>query len=62
MDLSPSKDNTLYQTSAHIASNGSGQHLFAGNTGTGSAKRALLAFDVAGGIPAGATVTGVTGP
>ncbi|HIN05208.1 MAG TPA: DNRLRE domain-containing protein [Dehalococcoidia bacterium] len=57
VDLSPSKDNTLYETSANIASNGSGQHLFAGNTGTGSARRAFLSFDVASAIPAGATVT-----
>ena len=59
MDLSPSKDNTPYQTSAHIASNGSGQHLFAGNTGAGSARRALLAFDVESATPAGSMVTGV---
>lgn len=57
--LSPSKDNTLYETSANIASNGSGQHLFAGNTGAGSARRTVLAFDVARVIPAGASVTGV---
>ena len=58
VDPSPSKDNTLYQTSANIASNGSGRHLFAGNTGAGSTRSALLAFDVEGATLAGSTVTG----
>lgn len=60
VDLGPSKDNTLYQASSNFTSNGSGQYLFAGNTRSGSARRALLAFDVAGAIPEGATVNSVT--
>ncbi|MCH8087416.1 MAG: DNRLRE domain-containing protein [Chloroflexi bacterium] len=37
-----------------------GVHLFVGNTGTGSTRRAVIAFDVAGAIPAGATIIGAT--
>ena len=49
----------MYQASRNFTSNGSGQHLFVGKTNSGSARRALLAFDVDGGIPAGATVSSV---
>ena len=56
--LSPDKDNTIYEESG-TTSNGAGDYLFAGDTkgitGTGS-RRALLAFDVATSVPAGATI------
>ena len=55
--LFPSKDNTLYETELGTVSNGKGQHLFAGSTNDGDARRAVLAFDVAGTLPTGATVT-----
>ncbi len=58
--LSPSKDNTLYQSATGTVSNGAGGFLFAGNTNGSLARRALVAFDVAGAIPAGSTVTSVT--
>ena len=54
--LTPIKDNTLYEDSEGALSNGSGVHLFAGKTDGGLIRRAILAFDLAGQIPAGATI------
>ena len=54
--LAPSQDNTLYQSELGTVSNGKGAYLFAGNTNNGLARRAVVAFDVAGALPAGATV------
>ncbi|MEM9887960.1 MAG: DNRLRE domain-containing protein [Bacteroidota bacterium] len=50
-----SKDNTLYETSDGSLSNGSGNHIFAGKTGVGLARRALLKFDLSS-IPSDASV------
>jgi hypothetical protein len=55
--LAPSKDNTLYEIPDGSLSNGAGIHLFAGVTGSGGLRRALLAFDVASQIPHGSHVT-----
>lgn len=62
VQLPPMKDNTLYQDPDGLWSNGAGQHLFAGRTAQvqNSVRRALLAFDVAGSIPPGATINSVT--
>ena len=63
MTLSPSKDNTLYESAAGALSNGAGQNLFVGLTGqpVGSAiRRGLIAFDISGNIPAGAVIMSVT--
>ncbi len=62
VQLTPMKDNTLYQDPDGLWSNGAGQHLFAGRTAQvqNSVRRALLAFDVAGAIPPGATINSVT--
>ena len=38
------RDNTLYETSDGSKSNGAGEHVFAGTTGTGAHRRALLHF------------------
>lgn len=57
--LSASKDNTLYENTPDLASNGAGEHFFAGSTAEGQRRRGLLAFDIAGALPAGATVTAV---
>lgn len=57
--LEPDRDNTLYESDEGTLSNGSGERLFAGATSVGFVRRALLHFDLSG-IPAGATVTGVT--
>ncbi len=56
VNISASKDNTLYESAAGAFSNGSGYHLFVGQNNHGDARRTLLAFDVAGNIPAGATI------
>lgn len=53
------KDATLYEDAAGALSNGAGQHMFAGTKGAGHAVRAVVAFDVAGKVPAGMTLTGV---
>ena len=53
--LIASRDNTLYENGGGALSNGSGNYLFAGNTNGQGLRRALVHFDVAGGIPAGST-------
>jgi hypothetical protein len=58
--LTPSKDNTLYQTPDGSVSNGTGSHIFAGTTSSFQFRRALIAFDIAAQIPAGSTITHVT--
>lgn len=58
--LAPARDATLYQSNDGSVANGSGQHLFAGRNSGGNTRRSLLAFDIAGAIPAGSTITGVT--
>lgn len=55
VSLTPSMDNTLFEESGS-ESNGAGSHLFVGTTNTGNARRALMAFDVAGALPEGAQV------
>ena len=52
--VQPARDNTIYQENGSN-SNGAG-FLFAGTQGGGSTRRALLRFDVAGALPAGAQV------
>ena len=58
--IEPSADNTLFEDSSRFRSNGAGDHLFVGNTNSGNTRRALLRFDVAGAVPAGATITAVS--
>jgi len=53
--LIPVHDATIWEWDASTAS-GAGPNLFAGNNRQGQARRALLKFDVAGAVPAGATV------
>jgi hypothetical protein len=56
-DLVAGRDATLYENATGSVANGSGQHLFAGRTGQSPGiRRALIWFDVAGGIPAAAVV------
>lgn len=57
--LKPKKDNTIYEEAGDL-SNGAGNYLFVGRTRVGPARRALLAFDVAANVPAGATIDEVT--
>jgi spore coat protein A len=62
VDLQATKDNTLYESATGALSNGSGDRFYVGRTAQAedSVRRALVAFDVAGAIPAGATINGVT--
>jgi hypothetical protein len=56
--LGASKDTSLYQNNVNNSSGG-GNAIFAGTNGDISPRRALIAFDVADSIPAGATITDV---
>ncbi|MFY9342329.1 MAG: DNRLRE domain-containing protein [Planctomycetota bacterium] len=49
-------DNTLYETIFGDASNGAGPALFIGLNAFGSFRRAVLKFDVAAAVPAGASI------
>ena len=62
ININPIKDNTLYQyvPADGDLSNALGFHFFAGETGMGELRRGVLAFDIAGNIPAGSTILGVT--
>jgi hypothetical protein len=58
--LSPSKDNTLIQNTTGSLSNGMGFQFFAGRVGFMGGltnRRGMIAFDIAGSVPAGATIT-----
>jgi len=62
INVTPSKDNTLYEYDPAEGdhSNGAGFHFFAGENGMGELRRGVLAFDIAGHIPAGSTILAVT--
>jgi len=57
IDIEPSRDATLYEDGSGRLANGAGTYLFAGQAS--GLRRALLAFDVAGNIPVGATILAV---
>ncbi len=60
--LTSNKDNTLIQIAGGTKSNALGD-VFAGRVGPfggGTLRRGLMSFDIAGNIPAGSTITGVT--
>lgn len=57
VNINPDRDNSIYSESTN--SNGLGM-LFSGQTCAAENRRALIHFDIAGNIPAGATVTAVT--
>lgn len=56
--VTAAKDNTIY-AEADTLSNGAGQRFFAGRNGPGDTRRGLIHFDLAGALPAGATVDSV---
>lgn len=58
--LRPAKDTTIYGDGNVELSNGAGAFLFAGSSGEKRVLRSLIAFDVAGQVPAGATINSVT--
>jgi hypothetical protein len=57
VELPASRDNTLYQPipSTPETSNGAGEYIFCGQTGTGFNRRALILFDLSS-IPVGSTI------
>ena len=59
INIMPSKDNTLYEFDPKEGdfSNSLGFHFFAGNTAMSEIRRGVLAFDIAGSIPPGSTIT-----
>ena len=57
--LDAARDNTLYEDATGGRSNGAGQYMFTGNTDDPRIRRALIAFDVAGQIPAGSVINSV---
>ncbi len=59
--LTPSKDNTLYESATGATSNGAGDFFFVGRTNqaSDSIRRGLIAFNF-GSIPAGATINSVS--
>src|SRR5437773_11215909 len=62
INISPIKDNTLYEydpTEGDL-SNALGFHFFAGETAMGELRRGVIAFDIAGSVPAGSTITAIT--
>src|SRR6266480_7149627 len=62
ISIFPNKDNTLYEydPAEGDRSNALGNHFFAGETAMGELRRGVLAFDIAGSIPPGSTILGVT--
>jgi hypothetical protein len=62
IDINPIKDNTLYEyvPADGDRSNALGDYFFVGETAMGEVRRGVLAFDIAGNIPAGSTITGVS--
>lgn len=58
LELTASRDNTMFEEAD--LSNGAGPDLFAGSTGTGSRRRALILFDLEGRLPLAARVDSVT--
>src|SRR5213075_686193 len=62
INISPIKDNTLYEydPAEGDLSNALGFHFFAGETAMSELRRGVLAFDIAGNITAGSTITSVT--
>jgi hypothetical protein len=62
INITPSKDNTLYEydPAEGDTSNALGLHFFSGETAMSELRRGVLAFDIAGHIPTGSTIIAVT--
>lgn len=62
VQIGAAKDNTLYESTTGSLSNGLGQYFFAGKTGSldnFKIRRGLIAFNIAGNIPAGSSIQSV---
>jgi len=61
VQIAADKDNTLFETTDGSKSNGIGPDLFSGRTNsTDKLRRALVHFDIAGNVPAGAIITSIS--
>lgn len=56
VQLGALKDNTLFEDANGRFSNGAGPVFFVGKTGQGLIRRGVLSFDIAAGVPEGATI------
>ena len=56
--IGASKDNTMFENVPNN-SGGGAAGIFSGTNNTPSKRRGLIAFNIAGSVPAGATITGV---
>src|SRR5687767_8728810 len=54
--IGASRDNTIYQSATNNSAGGAAG-IFVGSNGQGSPRRGLIAFDIAGNVPTGATIT-----
>lgn len=53
-------DATLYQSTTGNVANGGGDFFFVGTNSQNNVRRSLMSFDIAGSVPAGATITSAT--
>jgi len=61
VQIAPSRDNTLFEPTTVVdKSNGVGPQFYSGRTNGDRLRRGVLRFDVAGAVPGGSTITGVT--
>ena len=58
--LAPVRDTTLFEDAGGALAGGAGPYLFTGDNGSLDTRRALLAFDVAAAVPAGARIERAT--
>jgi hypothetical protein len=58
VSILPTKDNTIFENVPNN-SGGGAAGIFSGNNNTPSKRRGLIAFDVAGSVPAGSVIIGV---
>lgn len=58
--VTPTKDNTLYESGNGSLSNGAGDYFFVGKTNSGQIRRGLVAFDLTGKLPVSATIVSAT--
>ncbi|MFM9911166.1 MAG: DNRLRE domain-containing protein [Chitinophagaceae bacterium] len=59
VSINPEKDNTIYERNSGN-SNGAGEYFIAGTTGSPYKNRALLQFNIAAAVPAGAVISNVS--
>ena len=62
MKIASNRDTTLVEDPTGSLGNGAGEHMFVGRTGqsANSVRRGVIAFDIAGSIPPGATIGSVS--